>query len=472
MGKAYKTGKQTFSARARKYGHDLFVSGYSSKQAAKEELDRQVLIVKKLGKPQHGGPQRTTLAQALQDFGLEHLPNLKGAAQEARRINKYLAASGLQLLEVLPNAPHGESKAAQPAEPTVYKGLYASLRLRPLDAVASIPKGLGPYRKALIAKTSGSDTVRQRLACTIVADITAMEVQLLMTALSRDGLAPASVSLERALLRGFFNYARKTWRWSAPGCNPATELKLPTIKNERDRVMSTNEQRLLDQAIEEGRNSLMGPVISLLTETAMRVGEPLQHAKWGDVDWEANILNLRDGKSGAREVPLSPKAVEILRSLKPGKPDEPIVRLSYEALKAGWKRACERAGVKNLHLHDLRHTAATRMALKTGNVFLVQALTGHQDIEMLRRYVNVKASDVVQVMHGEKPHSPMAAIAQPVLEQHALAQPAASQSTPEDREGAVVSTPGAIQLSPAELQALLGSAVAQAVAALQTARQP
>jgi integrase len=472
MGKAYKTGKQTFSARARKQGHDLFVSGYSTKQAAKEELDRQLLAIKKLGAPQHGGPQRTTLAQALQDFGLEHLPNLKGAAQEARRINKYLAACGLQLLEVLPNAPQGESSTAKPAELGVYKGLHASLRLRPRDAVASIPNGLGPYRKALIAKTSGSDTVRQRLACTLVADITAMEVQLLMTALSRDGLAPASVGLERALLRGFFNYARRTWRWSAPGCNPAAELKMPKIKNERDRVMSVDEQQLLDQAIEEGRNSLMGPVISLLTETAMRVGEPLQHAKWGDVDWSANILRLRDGKAGAREVPLSPKAVEILRSLNPGKPDEPIVRISYEAVKAGWRRACERAGVKNLHLHDLRHTAATRMALKTGNLFIVQALTGHQDLDMLRRYVNVKASDVVAVMHDEKPSSLMAGIAQPVLEQPEPVQPSVSQAAPASAEGLGAPASGSFQLTPAELQALVGAAVTQAVAALQTARQP
>ena len=47
--------------------------------------------------------------------------------------------------------------------------------------------------------------------------------------------------------------------------------------------------------------------------------------------------------------------------------------------------ACERAGIKDLKIHDLRHTAATRMALKTGNVFLVKALTGHKTMEMLNR---------------------------------------------------------------------------------------
>ena len=82
-------------------------------------------------------------------------------------------------------------------------------------------------------------------------------------------------------------------------------------------------------------------------------------------------------------------------------PGEPIVRITYEALRASWRLALKRAGIEDLHLHDLRHTAATRMALKTGNVFLVKALTGHKTMEMLARYVNVTADDVVNVMHTD-----------------------------------------------------------------------
>lgn len=43
------------------------------------------------------------------------------------------------------------------------------------------------------------------------------------------------------------------------------------------------------------------------------------------------------------------------------------------------------------------------MALKSGNVFIVQALTGHKTYEMVARYVNVKASDVVDMMYTPKP---------------------------------------------------------------------
>lgn len=118
------------------------------------------------------------------------------------------------------------------------------------------------------------------------------------------------------------------------------------------------------------------------------------------MDWERRVIKLRDSKGGKRDVPLSPAAIEALKALESGADHEPVVRISYESMRAAWRRAGERAGIKNLKIHDLRHTAATRMALKTGNVFLVRALTGHKTMEMLARYVNVTADDVVDVMHG------------------------------------------------------------------------
>jgi len=133
----------------------------------------------------------------------------------------------------------------------------------------------------------------------------------------------------------------------------------------------------------------------------MRASEPLAHAKWKDVDWDRCILTLGDSKTGGREVPLSPGAIEALKQLGVGGPDEPLVRITYEALRGAWNDALKRAGVQDLHLHDLRRTAATRMALKTGNIFLVQALTGHQTIVMAERYMNVLADDVVAVLHAK-----------------------------------------------------------------------
>lgn len=49
------------------------------------------------------------------------------------------------------------------------------------------------------------------------------------------------------------------------------------------------------------------------------------------------------------------------------------------------------------------------MALKTANIFLVQALTGHKTLQMVERYVNVKAADAVRVLHAPAAPAPQPA---------------------------------------------------------------
>ena len=228
-------------------------------------------------------------------------------------------------------------------------------------------------------------------------------MQNYMNAMRDEDVAPATMKLEQSLWKVLFNYACTTWGWASLKDNPATRLEMPAVDNERKRMMSHAEQTLLDAALLDCRNALVAPVVTLLRETAMRASEPLEHACWGDVNWERRVLCLRDAKAGSRDVPLSPVALQVLQDLGPGRPDERIVKISYDALKKGMERACERAGIKNLHLHDLRRTAATRLALKTGNLFLVKALTGHKTDAMAARYMQVGADDVVSVMHAPEP---------------------------------------------------------------------
>ena len=442
MAKPYREGAG-WCARKRYRGHDVYVSGKETKAAAEKEVRERVAAIDAGGKPQHLGPKRTTLAYALQEFGFEHLPHLKGAPQEVRRINRYLEAAGVPLLVVQPSC---ESSTT-----------YFDVALRPFDEPRRVPQGLGSHRKALLCKTAGSDRLRQVLAQTPVADITRLDVQRLMDALARDGLAAATIAQERALLRGFFNHARTQWSWSQPSDNPATALKLPKVDNERDRVLSDEEQKLLDAAFDGARNDTLRHVVVLLRETAMRASEPMLHATWSGVDWERKVLKLSDGKDGQRDVPLSPAAIDALKALGPGEPHQRIVEISYEALKAGFRRVCERAGVDGLHLHDLRHTAATRLGLKTGNLFLVKALTGHKTDSMVARYVNVKASDVAKYLHRKDGEAP---------------DDSGAQATPR-HPSPLSPDAAAVSFGAQEVQELIAKAVQEAVAkAMATANVP
>jgi integrase len=406
MAKAAKPFKEGagWAMRRRVMGQDIYVSGHRTSSQAQEEMARRVDELKKRGSPKGMGPTRTTVGQALQDYGLERLPFMKGAEQEARRINRYLRAAGLATLETIElplareeqDTPKGRKKSSDKARH------YYDVVLKAPEVERKIPKGLGKHRGQQAKETSVADMLRDNIACMAVAEVQRHHVQELMDAM-RKVRGPATVGLERALLRAFFNHASDVWNWSEPAGNPAIKLKMPKVDNTRDRVMSTDEQERLEEAVKDCRNALVGPTLVLLRETAMRSGEPLKYALWKDVDWEAHLIRLPDSKNDKREVPLSPAAEEALRQLaelNTPEPDERVVQMTYSALAKAWTRACERAGITDLHLHDLRHTAATRLALETGNVFLVRALTGHKTLSQLERYVNVKASDVVALMHG------------------------------------------------------------------------
>jgi integrase len=390
--KPYQEGP-TWSFRLRLKGQSIYRTGFATEAAARREAERLRQKIIEAGKPRHDGPWRTTLAQALQMYALERLPFLKGARQEADRINRYLRAAGLAIVETT-------KLSAEMAE----KGRYHEISLAPGGGCRRIPKGLHDHRRRQAERTERTERLIQQLAKTPMAQILNYQMQDFVDAMQIDGYEAASIGLERALIRRLFNYARKTWLWVEPAINPATHLTMPTIDNARDRVLTNAEWAKLGHELEKSRNPLVAPAIALLLETAMRASEPLLHATWAEVDWHRALIRLRDGKSGAREVPLTPAALDILTTLAALRTDDNdprILSITYEALKAAWNRACTAAGIENAHIHDLRHTAATRFTLElNGNMPVLKVITGHKTYSQLNRYINVKPEDVSRLLHG------------------------------------------------------------------------
>ena len=426
----YKEGSG-YSIRCAYKGNGIYISGQKTVAAARKAANKRRLAIDAHGAPKGMGPDRTMAAQALQDYAVSRLPFKKGAVQEAVRMNVYLRAAHLDTLVVkaikivAPEPVTTKVKKTRAgkagAKPEKRKTVFFKVTLEPYADARAIPNGLHAHRKAQLTKTAGAAQHRAALATKALGEITRGDMQAYIDAMRTEGAEPATIALERSIWRVLFNYAFSKWGWATLSDNAATMLVMPEVDNERKRVMSLPEQELMDASLALCRNDLVAPTLTLLRETAMRSSEPLQRATWGDVDWERNILNLRDSKAGQGEVALSPLALKALRELGPGEPNEPIVGISYESLKAAWQRACERAGIENLHIHDLRRTAATRLALKTGNTFLVQALTRHKTLAMMERYVNVTKDDLVKVLHAPEEPAPAAAAPSPAPTQESVA---------------------------------------------------
>lgn len=468
MAKPYKEGKG-WCIRTQYKGLEYYQSGFATAKAAEKAERTWKGQVDKAGKPHADGPDKTHLAQALQDYALERLPFLKGAEQDARRINTYLRLAGLATIALKPVAAPAPKKDGEAAD-TVYFDVW----LEAATEARRIPKGLSGHRKALLTKTARTEQHRRFLSTRWMSEITRQDLQALVCAMRRDRIAPATIQQEKALLSVLFNHARKIWRWASL-TNQASGLKLPKVKNERNRVLSKNEQQLLEEALADCRNKFAPACITLLRETAMRASEPIDNAQWQHVDWERRVIRLPDSKDGGREVPLSPKAIAALKELRAAHapeqpvPTDPIICITYESLKAAWRRACDRAGITNLRLHDLRHTAATRLALASGNLFLVKALTGHKTLKMVERYVNVNADDVVDFLHawdsdepaveplveGEKTDSSTS------YEQPAGGQPVAAQSS---LQPAATTSPGEMMVPMSLVHEIAAKAAAEALA--------
>ncbi len=395
MAKPYREGKG-WAVRVRTKGQDIYLKGFKSEAAAEKAAEKQRVTIRESGKPARMGPQRTSLALAWLAYAKERLPSLKGARQDAQRINRYLRAVGLPVIEL-------ESAKASSASGSV---AYWKVTLADEPTERRIPNSLKQHRASQSAKSPKTDKLRAELARTPVAEITPYLVQRLIDAMGAEGLKPATIALERAELRRLFSYAQRTWLWPQPAINPATGLNMPSINNERTRIISMEEWERLETALKESGNPYAFLAVSVLLETTMRSSEPLMQARWRDVDWDNGVLVLPDAKAGGRKVPLNSAAMEALKKIQQRigtvDPEANLFPTTYEALKKAWRVACKKAGVKEAWLHDIRRTGATRYAIQFyGSLPYVQSATGHKTVSQVMRYIQITAEHVSRVMRNK-----------------------------------------------------------------------
>ncbi|MFN7643542.1 MAG: hypothetical protein ACK5PW_10760 [Burkholderiales bacterium] len=185
-----------WAMRRRVQGIELFVSGCASAAAARKAMDERISELDAHGKPMGLGPHRTSVAQALQDYGRQRLPFMKGARQEADRINKLLRAANLATLEVTPWAQavaNGLVQETARRADRKGRGQYFVVGLVEPAPARRIPKGLSEHRKALERQTARSDALRKHLACLPVAAVQRHHLQRLVDALRAEGREPATL---------------------------------------------------------------------------------------------------------------------------------------------------------------------------------------------------------------------------------------------------------------------------------------
>jgi integrase len=285
---------------------------------------------------------------------------------------------------------------------------------RYLREVTPTKKG-AEQEKALIGKL-----LRHPLASRSLAGVRSVDIANLRDKLLVD-LSASTVQKHLAVISHLYNVAAKDWGIGVT--NPVTMVRKPKIGNARTRRMKDDEEQYLMDALGSPgdgaghrANLWIRPMVVLAMETAMRQGEMLK-MEWKDVDLESRTLLLHDTKNGEnRGVPLSGKAIGMLQSI-PRSIGGRVFPTTQSAVKQSWARAvgrarrnylvdCEKTGIapnpqflEDLHFHDLRHEATSRL-FESGKfeIMEVASITGHKTLQMLKRYTHLRASDLAKKM--------------------------------------------------------------------------
>ena len=196
------------------------------------------------------------------------------------------------------------------------------------------------------------------------------------------------------ILRHALSVGKGEWDVYLP-TDPFDGLRIPDGVRKRVRRLEGDEYTRIANATQESSCGLLWPLIGFAIETGMRKSEILG-LRWDDVDWQHELAHLTDTKNGSpRSVPLTAKAVEILRCL--ARTSDMVFPIMAEALRYHWEQALSRAGIDGLRFHDLRHEAISRLFELGLSVPEVALISGHKTISALQIYANMKP---VQV--GEK----------------------------------------------------------------------
>lgn len=212
----------------------------------------------------------------------------------------------------------------------------------------------------------------------------------------------ATVNRRLFVLSALFKTAMREWGWCDR--NPVTLVSKSAQSRGVVRFLADDErQRLLDACKASPAEYLYTLVLLALT-TGARRGELLA-LTWADVDFNNRQIVIQESKNSERRaVPVIGPALELLKERskvrrigsdlvftgdKPGRPPE---------IERAWKAALAEAKVEKFRFHDLRHSAASYLAMSGASPGEIAAVLGHKTLAMVKRYAHLSEQHTAGVV--------------------------------------------------------------------------
>lgn len=204
----------------------------------------------------------------------------------------------------------------------------------------------------------------------------------------------STVNRELNLMASIFEQARTEWQLIES--NPVRDVKRPPQPHHRERIYTDDEVKLICETLcfdgtdIRTKKQVIAVAFLFALETAMRRSE-ITGLTWDAIDLDKRVLLLPKTKNGdARKVPLSQKAIELLKFMQDFETPFPV---GSDVMSVLFRRACIEAGIEDAHFHDARATALTRLSSKL-EVLELARMVGHRDVRSLLIYYRETAESL------------------------------------------------------------------------------
>jgi len=214
--------------------------------------------------------------------------------------------------------------------------------------------------------------------------------------------SPSTVNRYLAALSHTFTVAVNEWGWLED--SPMRKVKKLKEPRGRVRFLNDNERTRLLDACRDSKSPELYLIVVLALSTGMR-HQNILSLKWRDVDIHAGFLILHKTKNNERRrVSLAGHALDVLREhakvrridsdyLFPGSnPSKPV------DIRAAWNTALKRAAIDDFRFHDLRHSAASYLAMNGASLAEIAEILGLKTLQMVKRYAHLSESHTSTVV--------------------------------------------------------------------------
>lgn len=268
----------------------------------------------------------------------------------------------------------------------------------------------GSFNRLMQSKTT---LAKYDIAEMKIGEISFFDIQKYVNKLVEDGYSMSGVKKQTLIVTAPLKQAAAM---QIIGADPCVGVRMPVetkIKKKTKEIIAytKEEQEKMLEEIMQNLESVGYIAVGFMIETGLRSGELLA-LKWSDIQMDrskmrvhATIINPMYGhaeyqdspksRSSVRTIPLTPKAITLLKILRNRRKTEWVfeqdgARYTYQKLMYQTKKLCRECGVKYYGEHAFRHTFATNCYYKGIDVKILSRLMGHSSVQVTyNTYINL-----------------------------------------------------------------------------------